>query len=176
MDILEYTAYIRGLINESAASVAMHEAVRNGAALLRAEIQNRIGNQGTDSSGVKLRAYSTTPMYVTKKMFIQPSAFSPQKGRTTMYLKNGYKELREIQGRRTDITNLHYSLAMFKDFQVGFDTEAAYIGFTDDEQIEKRKALEGEDFYNTPIFTATSGEMANYIKYVTDYYLKIIYK
>lgn len=186
MTPLEYIDYIKKL-KDDIPRMAIKDAIIQSAFVLRGTIQNRIGRKGTDSFDEPLKPYSEKPMYATKEMFINSSSFRPRgkpeqgkkrssptkangEQRKTMYLEHGYKELRDIQGRPTDITNLHYRLDLFKDFGVDFDETAAYIGFSNDKEIKKRKWL--EEHYNTTIFMATSKEMKDFENLVLGNYLK----
>lgn len=186
MTPLEYIDYIKKL-KDDIPRMAIKDAIIQSAFVLRGTIQNRIGRKGTDSFDVPLKPYSETPMYATKKMFARDSAFRPRgkpeegkkrskptkangEPRKTMYLEHGYKQLRDVQGMKTDITNLHYRLDLFKDFGVDFDETAAYIGFSNDKEIKKRKWL--EKHYNTTIFMATSKEMKDFENLVLGNYLK----
>jgi len=50
--------------------------------------------------------------------------------RKSMYLPGGYKELRDIQGLRTDITNMSYGGQMLNDYQEGRQGDAIVLGLT----------------------------------------------
>lgn len=50
--------------------------------------------------------------------------------RKSMYLKDGYKELRDVQGLRTDVTNMKYSGKLLEDFWLERDGDVINIGLT----------------------------------------------
>lgn len=164
-----------------------------GATTMLAAIQNRIFRDGLDSAGNKIGAYSTKPYYASKKQFIQKGAFKPvgkggkdanikakytdvatrktktkivkQDGsdRTSMYLKDGYKEFRDIQGRPTDEVNLF----MKGDLRLAYTLQAkekeVLIGFNNELQSKKRKGQELHFKRATgTIFPATEAEKKLY--------------
>lgn len=59
--------------------------------------------------------------------------------RKTMYLKEGYKELRDIQSLPTDITNMSYSGQMLGDYQKEILGDSILLGITTEESANKYK-------------------------------------
>lgn len=80
--------------------------------------------------------------------------------RKTMYLSNGYKELRDIQGLETQFMNFKYRGDLINSYQMQKTTEAVLLGLTDELSVKKREGLENR-FGNT--FYATQEETDNYI-------------
>jgi hypothetical protein len=83
---------------------------------LEAKHKQRIFAEGKNSEGEQIGEYSKKPAYYTKQAFVRTSAFKPQgkenrgkfkngKERKSMYLAEGYTELRDIQGRQTEFVN-----------------------------------------------------------------------
>lgn len=89
---------------------------------------------------------------------------SNNKPRTTMYLPQGYKELRDIQGFRTDVVDLTYRGELKKDFAIAKDGQAYLIGFKTKPQSDKRFALERQF---GPVFYATTQERTKYLQAVS---------
>jgi len=56
--------------------------------------------------------------------------------RKSMYLKDGYKELRDIQGLRTDITNMRYSGQMLEDYQAQKMAQSVLLGIVTERSAE----------------------------------------
>lgn len=83
--------------------------------------------------------------------------------RTSMYLPEGYKELRDIQSLRTDFVNLSYRGDLLQDYQMAKDAQAYLLGFTNEQQVKKREGLEAKYGH---VFKATTGEKDNYINRV----------
>lgn len=89
-------------------------------------LRQRLFGRGIGGDDKSLGQYSTTPMYASKSQFKRTSSFRGQgkyskkdfangKPRRSMYLANGYKELRGVQGYETGFVNLQYSGDLFTD-------------------------------------------------------------
>ena len=57
--------------------------------------------------------------------------------RKTMYLEDGYKELRDVQGLRTDITNMSYSGTMLDEYVQERDGNSIITGLTSELSANK---------------------------------------
>jgi len=79
----------------------------------------------------------------------------------TMYLQGGYKELRDIQGLRTDIMNLYYRGDLINSYQMQKQAQSVLLGLTSEKEALKRHGLE-DRFGN--IFYASQEETEAYIK------------
>ena len=89
----------------------------------------RLFDEGEGAQG-KLGKYSTDAQYFTKKQFKNKGAFKA-KGKTgktkfengephqSMYLEQGYQELKQIQGYESSFVNLTYSSDLRNDFSTG---------------------------------------------------------
>lgn len=82
------------------------------------------------------------------------------KERLTMYLENGYKQLRDIQGLRTDIVNFKYRGDLINSYQLQKVAQSVLLGLTDMKSAQKRESLEKKF---GPVFYATANESQNYI-------------
>lgn len=88
---------------------------------------NRIFDSGIDGADSQIGQYSTTPAYFTRGQFNKGGAFKPRgkeskkrkfkngKDRTSMYLPEGYKELKQIQGYQSKFVNAQYTGDLRKD-------------------------------------------------------------
>lgn len=97
---------------------------------LEAEWKDRVFGRGENADGQPIGQYSTKPAYYTRAAFIRTAAFKPQgkngggrtfvngKDRKSMYLPGGYSELRDIQGRTTEVVNLKYGGSLERAFRV----------------------------------------------------------
>lgn len=65
------------------------------------------------------------------------------KARKTMYLPNGYKELRDVQGFETGFMNLKYSGKLVKDYQMQMVDDGALLGITTNRSAEIYGGLTG---------------------------------
>ena len=110
------------------------------------------------------------PTYQLKRGAIKPTnkqiknysvVKADNKPRKTMYLPQGYKELRDIQALRTDIVDLTYRGDLKKDFAIEKDGQSYLIGFKTKPESLKRLALERQF---GPIFYATQQERNKYIQ------------
>lgn len=113
MDIKEHLARIK----ELAAKVSVSEALRirvPAANALLAATKNRITDEGRASDGSKIGSYSTKPAYYSRKKFVKKGAFkgvgkNGGKPRKTMYIADGYKGFRGVQGLQTAFVNMELS-------------------------------------------------------------------
>ncbi len=164
--IAEYNDKLNSLLNISADSV-IDGIIIPAANLLLGEIKNRIALDGKDSDGNALSPYSTKPWAFTKEQFAKPSAFvaNGKKDtdvglRETMFIQDGYKGLRDIQGKPTNIKNLTYTGDMLHSYVEGRDGDNILLGFDSNEESGKRKANEAREGVN--IFEASEKEKKNY--------------
>ena len=88
----------------------------------------RIFDSGINGNDTQIGEYSTKEAYFTKEQFNKTGAFKPRgknsnkrkfengKERTSMFLPNGYSELRKIQGYENAYVNFSYSRDLRKDY------------------------------------------------------------
>lgn len=182
MTLEEYNQHLER-ISEQAYERAIMGAMFSSAGRLLGTIQNRIIQRGEATDGSKLKAYSTTSGYYTKEQFVKESAFKPQgkrevgnfingKVRKSMFLQNGYKELRDIQGRPTDRTNLFYSGDTMRAYVIGRKENSIQLGFNNDMASKIRKGH--EERYDKKIYSGSVSEINEYKEGVTDTYKEII--
>lgn len=103
---------------------------------------------------LKIVATSTTKKY-SRYSQVTPG----YRERTTMYLQNGYKQLRDIQSLRTDIMNFQYRGDLMRDFQMQKVSQAVLLGFTLDKESKKRQSLEAR---KGRVFSPTQNEIQAY--------------
>ena len=120
---------------------------------LQAEYLQRVFVDGVQSDGSKIGSYSARPNYFGSKAFIQQSKFKPigkngetkfktvTKPRKSMYLKNGYKELRDIQGRPVNTINLDYTGSLKRAYRVFKFGDSVLFGQNDSEEHKKIEGL-----------------------------------
>ena len=120
---------------------------------LQADFLQRVFVNGTASDGSKIGNYSTNPEYFTKNQFVKTGAFRPQgkngdtkfktvtRPRTSMYLKDGYKEFRDIQGRPTNTVNLDLSGSLKRAYRVFKFGDSVLFGQNDTEEHKKIEGL-----------------------------------
>lgn len=141
---------------------------------LLANIKNRIIKDGQKSDGSKIGNYSVKPIYVEREAFIQKSKFKPKgkTGKTTfdngrphksMYLQQGYKELRSIQGRPVDKINEFYSGSTMASYQMEVQSNQVLLGITNEKSAKIRA---GQEKRFGKIFSATRQEIEDYNKEV----------
>jgi len=80
--------------------------------------------------------------------------------RKTMYLKEGYKELRDVQGLRTDITNFKYSGDLLESYQSQLTVQTVLLGLTSELSAKKRAGLEAK---KGRVFYASDKEISDYL-------------
>lgn len=174
MTIDEYIQKLQNL-SSSAINDAREEVYIRGGNFLLANIKNRIQREGKDSTGSVMPGYSTKPSYFNRDQFVRKSSFSPKgksgektfktgRERRSMYLENGYKELREIQGRQTQKRDLTYSGDLMLSYVLGTIENGIVLGFNQEKQSKKRKGL--EDKNGGGIFYGTSEEIKEFNAYI----------
>lgn len=132
------------------------------AAELERKVRKRIFIDGLDANGNIIgQNYSTKPAIVKQDVFIKPSAF---KGKKTMKLEYGYKELRDIQGLKTDKVNLNYSGELKNKLRIARSEKSVVIGIVDRLNADKAKRL--EEKYQTKIFAFSEKEIQSHLKNV----------
>lgn len=198
MTIAEYTTVLERLTSSYADPIRTELYVRGGNFLL-ANIKNRIQRAGQDTKQRLLLPYSTKEMYVERDQFVKKGAFKPigkngtQKTkvfdirtkktrniaitsefreRKSMYLANGYKQLRDIQGMPTNIKNLTYSGSTMLAFVLGRSGNTILIGFNQKKAAEIRKYQ--EQLNGGPIFSATTKEITEFQQYIVKAEIEII--
>lgn len=184
MDIKQYTERLANMVNEAATEAREGIYIRNGNMLL-ANIKNRIQREGKDSIGAKMSDYSNKPAYYKRDSFVKKGAFKGvgknggkkfKNGNShkSMYLNNGYKEFREIQGRQTQIKDLTLSGDLMLSYVLGTAENAILLGFNQTLQSKKRKGLEKQN--GGQIFKATDAEIGDFNENVVKQQNEIINK
>jgi hypothetical protein len=182
----QHNQYLHDLASNTA-NVSLEKSILIGANGLLAAIKNRIQREGKDSSGTKMTGYSTKTAYYSKDAFVKKSSFK-QKGKTktgtfkngkprkSMFMLNGYKQLRETQGMPTTVRTINYSGDLMLSYVIGIDEHSVQLGFNQQKQSKKRKGLEEKNGGN--IFSATNIELQDYNAKVIEVYkeesLKVI--
>lgn len=175
MNMQEYINKLRELAVATTAQATL--AIRVPAAnRMRANVINRISNDGKATDGSKIGSYSTKPAYFSKAQFVRKGSFKPQgkvrKGTKTMYIPTGYHGLRQIQGRRTDMKNLQYSGDMLLDFRQETQGSDILIGFIKKKESDKRKG--NEKRAGKKILTPSQQEINEYNKECAEGYKELI--
>jgi hypothetical protein len=167
MNLPEYIDRLRQLGNTEADKSIREEAYIRGGNEFLANIKNRIQREGKDSSGAKMPEYSTKPAYYPKDAFVKKSSFKGKgkdsvgkfkngSDRKSMYMANGYKQLRETQGMPTNIRTINYAGDLMLSYVIGTEESAIVLGFNQDKQSKKRKGLEERN--GGKIFSGTDNE------------------
>lgn len=193
MTLEQYAQKIKELIEKSR-SKAISNIMVSPANRLLATVKNRIIIQGENTAGNQIGQYSTKPMYASKKQFDKKRAFKPikkkyvstdakapktVKGRKvlgtiytetgkTMYLQQGYKELRQIQDKPVDKVNLQYRGDLLLSYQQDVIGEGVIVqGLNKESEKKKRQGLEKR-------FKAPSGLLHPQQKEIDEYKKAII--
>lgn len=163
-------------------------------------IKRRIQNEGKNSDGSSIGAYSKKPGYFTRKQFVKKSAFKAigkkeaetgfltegnivevydisrrkKNGqgrrsfkvvkkdfseRKSMYLAEGYKELREIQGRPVDKINYTYTGDTIGSYVLYAGNDAVLLGLNNERSAKIREGLEKR---KGRAFSASAEELQDY--------------
>lgn len=186
-----YNNKLRFLV-ERAKDKALERIIVPPANKLLATIKNRVQRKGENTSGGKIGNYSTKPMYASRDQFDKKSSFKPVtkkyistdakapktvKGRNvlgtiysekgkTMYLQQGYKELRDVQGKPTDKVNLTYRGDLMNSYQQVVEQNAVVQGLTLESEKKKREGLEKR--FGGQLLHPQKQEIETYRKDVTE--------
>lgn len=140
--------------------------------------QKQFDKKSAFNPGVRAEVSS----YRSTSIKINPKTLLVKKGKTnyetiskqkmkTMYLQEGYKQLRDIQGKPTDGVNVNYTGSTNLSYQLQAKGKEVLLGFTDQESSNIRQGLEngtkGRKGYGK-IYYATQQEIANYNKNVAE--------
>ena len=117
---------------------------------------NTMGDRLIPSARLRTNNVKKNPTKYKNFTLVKPN----YKRRTSMYLANGYRELREVQNMRTDTVDLTYRGNLKKDWALSKSEQAYEMGFTDIFQSQKRLGLENK--YG-PIFYPTDAERKKYL-------------
>lgn len=152
----------------------LEAAVVPAANKLLASIKRRIQLEGKGSNGTLLGTYSRRPGYYGKDRFVKKSAFKAKgkpgsqrnpNPRKTMFLENGYGELRSIQGRDSGKVNLTYSGDLMLSYRMLHERGRVILGLDSEKQMRKKEGLEKR--YGK-FLQATKDELGTYDKEVRE--------
>lgn len=180
MTLTEYYNRMSDLSNELSKSVVQSVIVPSANQLL-AEIKNRIVLDGKDSNNSKIGSYSTKSAYYTREQFDRRSSFKPQgknssgnfkngNRRKSMYINDGYKGLRNVQGKPTETMVLNYSGSTMVAYQQGATDTEVVQGMTTQLASDIRKGH--EEKLSKPIYRASLAELEAYNKRVGEDFLQ----
>lgn len=156
MDIQDYIRKVKNLKNDLPSQLANEIYPEVIEATLNS-FKRRVFTNGLDSEKQIIGTYSETPTNASKKAFVKKSAFSSNtKGGKSMKLSNGYKELKQIQGLKSDKVNLVYTGDLRESVQSQKKGTGYSIGFTDINNSRKAKQLEKK--YGKAIFRLSEEE------------------
>lgn len=148
-------------------------------------VVNRIFEVGINGADVQIGKYSTDEAYFTRQQFNKKGAFKPQgknskkrkkengEDRTSMYLPQGYKELRQIQGYESNFVNLSYSRDLRKDFSTKLAINNGVVVAKVNREINANKIQWLKEKYGIKTFEHTDEEKEFYqeevAKKITEY-------
>lgn len=152
MAFADLSSYLQNIAN-NLDSQAVDVAVVQSMTELQANFIQRVFVEGEDSNNQLLGTYSEKPNYYTKEQFVRKSAFKGQgkdgsttfkvvtRSRKSMYLPQGYKQLRQIQARPTDKVNLDYSGSLKNAYRVFKFGSSVVFGQNDTMEHKKIEGL-----------------------------------
>ncbi len=120
---------------------------------LQGDFLQRVFVDGEASDGSKIGQYSTKENYFTQPQFVQKAKFKPigkngdtkfkvvTRLRKSMYLKQGYKEFRDIQGRPTNFVNLDFTGSLKRAYRVFKFGDTVLFGQNESMESDKIQGL-----------------------------------
>lgn len=184
MTLEEYHKRMRNY-GEALISGVMEGVVVSAHNVMLADIINRIELDGKTSDGKPIGSYSKEEGWYTRDEFLQRTKFRAvgkrrektksgavgkrrKKTKSTMYLSQGYYELREMQGLPVETVNLAYTRDTNSRLRSHVDLSArtAEIGFSTEHAA---LVAEGnEEKYGAKIYTPGDQEMAKFAEEVIE--------
>lgn len=157
MDIQDYLNKIKSLRSEIPNRL-QEQVYSEISESITKSLKYRIFTKGLDSNETEIGEYSQKSISATQDKFVKKSAFVPtSKSGKTMQLKGGYKELKQVQGLKSENVNLVYSGDLRKSVQSNTMQNGFEIGFTSVDEAEKAKKI--EDKYGKTIFRLSENEI-----------------
>lgn len=138
---------------------------------LLAKIKNRISVDGKGSTEQKIGNYSTSSAYYNKEKFDRKSSFNARgknsrgnfangNQRKTMYFQDGYKGLRNAQGKPTNTVVLTYTGSTMVAYQQSATDSEVLQGMTTQLASDIRKGH--EERRGMDIYKASQSELQEY--------------
>lgn len=147
------------------------------AAAVHARQVERIFGRGEKANG-RIGNYSTKPEYEVKTVFKNAGGFvgvgktgktifKSGKPHQSMFLQQGYKQLKQLQGMESSFVNLTYSADLKKDFAASLSTSngAVVSGVSTSENAGKMQNLKAK--YGDDLFALTDDERTYFKTEVT---------
>ena len=172
MTLEEYHKRLRDY-GEALISGVMEGVVVSAHNVMLADIINRIELDGKTSDGKTIGSYSKKEGWYSRDEFRQRTKFravgkTGKKTKSTMYLSQGYYQLRDMQGLPVGTVNLAYTRDTNSRLRSHVDLSArtAEIGFSTEHAA--RVAAGNEKRYGAKIYTPGDQEMAKFAEEVAD--------
>jgi len=133
------------------------------------KIKRRITHEGKNSENADMGSYSTTPITVAQKQFVNKGSFKAGgktgRGKKTMYLPSGYRQLKQIQGLEAGKVNASYSGHTTDSYVVVKTGKRVFLGMNNKTASRKRRYI--EEKYG-PVYLASKDEYLAYKKEVNN--------
>jgi hypothetical protein len=187
---MSYTSNIQKVLDEIAFKLGHLPiddiTVSIGQALVASNIE-RIHEKGKAVDNTPIGQYSTKDILVGKKSFAKKSAWDSlynsnkktnnwrtikknDKNYKLILLKGGYKKLRELQGKKTNVVNLNYTSKLQSELNLVVVNNKADIGFTTSYGGTISEAL--EDKYGKKIWGVSKADKKEIINIIKEEILK----
>ena len=187
---MSYTSNIQKVLDEIAFKLGHLPiddiTVSIGQALVASNIE-RIHEKGKAVDNTPIGQYSTKDILVGKKSFAKKSAWDSlynsnkktnnwrtikknDKNYRLILLNGGYKKLRELQGKKTNVVNLNYTSKLQSELNLVVVNNKADIGFTTSYGGTISEAL--EDKYGKKIWGVSKADKKEIINIIKEEILK----
>lgn len=155
-------------------------------------LKERVFTNGIATDGNPIGQYSSKAGYYGIKAFDVTGAFKPtgksakilksgvglkqgtvgNKPRKTMYLGGGYRQLRAIQGKRTDTVNLQYKNDLKDSIQTAKSADGTEMAVYGDKQVEKKQGA--EKHFSKVIFSMGDAEIEKVVDAMNEHVDRIV--
>ena len=151
----------------------MEGVVKSAHNVMLGAIINRIELEGKTSDGRAIGSYSRKEGWYSRDQFRQRTKFravgkTGKKTKSTMYLSQGYYQLRDMQGLPVGIVNLAYTRDTNSRLRshVNVSARTAEIGFSTEHAA--KVAAGNEKKYKAKIYTPGEQEMSKFAEEVAE--------
>lgn len=169
----------RHKINERLRQIDTAKLIYPVATKIHSDMTERIFGEGGDGSSKKIGKYSTAPMYASKRQFKKTGAFRARgknsnkavfkngTPRKTMYLQQGYKQLKQVQGYESSFVNLTHSSDLRNDFATKLAIQKDTVVCKLARKINANKVAWLKKKYGNNLWKHTEGEKEFFYSEVT---------
>lgn len=124
-----------------------------------AALKLRIFNEGKATDETRIGSYSTNAASYGRSAFAVKSKFKPAAGRATMYVRDGYAGLRQLNGRQSAYVDLSYTGSLMRAIVTRTSADGYAVVIQDPQEISI--AAHNESRFGKTIFNVSASDVAD---------------